>query len=190
MKINVKFDFHLIAKNLVAEKLNKLDIDYCFNPNGEITILQKLSKAQTTVLFEELNSSGINIMDNPQLILVQQIKEIIVEIVRLDNFDERLKVSSYIDERLPFSYSYLSKVFSEYTYMSIEKFLILKKIDYVKELLAEGNMSLTEIAYKLNYSSVSHLSKQFKKTTGFSPSYFLNLKTQLKSGDHNSKENQ
>lgn len=189
MKINVKFDFHLIVKNLVSAKLDNLNIEYSFNPAGEITILQKLTKQQTIALFDELNSSGIKIMDNPQLFLVQQLKEIIIEIVRLEDEDERVKVSTYIDERLPYSYSYLSKVFSEYTYMSIEKFLILKKIDYVKELLVDNNLSLTQIAYKLNYSSVSHLSKQFKKTTGFSPSYFLDLKTQLKSGEKTSEQN-
>ncbi|WAC03147.1 AraC family transcriptional regulator [Lacinutrix neustonica] len=179
MKIQVKFDVQLICKNLLIEKLDQLGVVYRLNPPGGIEILQNLDKEQKVVLFHELNTSGIEVIGDQQLIRVQKVKEIISNLVRLDTFDESMKVSAHIEEKLPYTYSYLSRIFSETAHISIEKFLILKKIDFVKELLTEQNLSLTEIAYKLNYSSVSHLSKQFKNTTGFSPSYFLNLKKQL-----------
>ena len=100
--------------------------------------------------------------------------------IHLDNDSRKMNLSQYLEDKLPYSYIHLSKVFSEDTYMTIEKFTILKKIEYVKEMLSENRLSLSEIAYRLNYSSVSHLSNQFKKTTGLTPSYFLNLKKQVK----------
>ncbi|WP_179022499.1 AraC family transcriptional regulator [Winogradskyella forsetii] len=179
MKIQVKFDFLSICNNLLSEKLVRLGIKYKLNSSSEIEILERLSPEDKMLLYKELNSSGIHVIDNHQSILVQRVKNILMEIIKLDNYNDDFKVSAYIEDRLPHSYSYLSRVFSEATFMSIEKFLILKKIDYVKDLLIEDGLSLTEIAYKLNYSSVSHLSRQFKKTTGFSPSYFVNLKKQI-----------
>ena len=181
MKVQVKFNFETICNNLIASKLDVLEIAYHLNPPGEIEILQKLTKEQTSQLLKELNSSGIEVVNDQQLILVQRIKELLNIIVRLDGSESRIKISSYLEEKLPYSYSYLSRVFSEVEHMVIEKFLILKKIDYAKELLTEDQLSLTEIAFKLNYSSVAHLSKQFKKTTGFSPSNFINLKRKIKS---------
>lgn len=180
MKIQVKFDFLTICNNLLATKLDHLGIKYNLIPPGDIEITQKLNKQEEAALFEALNSSGIEVVNDQQLILVQRIKDILSEIIRLDTYSERTKVSAYLEDKLPHSYNYLSRIFSEIAHMSIEKFMILKKIDYVKELLIQDNLSLTEIAYKLNYSSVSHLSRQFKKTTGFSPSKFIELKKRLK----------
>lgn len=180
MKVQVKFNFVTICNNLIANKLDVLDIAYKLNPPGEIEILQKLNKEQTSLLYKVLNTSGVEVINDQQLILVQRVKELLNAVVRLDGFDRRIKVSAYLEAKLPYTYSYLSRIFSEVEHMVIEKFLIMKKIDYAKELLVEDNLSLTEIAYKLNYSSVSHLSKQFKKTTGFSPSNFMSLKQKLK----------
>ncbi|WP_047545522.1 helix-turn-helix domain-containing protein [Psychroserpens sp. Hel_I_66] len=179
MRIQVKFDVPKICNSLLIKTLSDLNIKYKLHTIGEIEILQRLNDSQKKSIFEALNSNHIQVISDQQLVIVQQVKEILTEIVRIENFEDDFKVSSYIENRLPYTYSYLAKMFSEHANISIEKFLILKKIDFVKELLLEGNLSLTEISYKLNYSSVSHLSKQFKKTTGFSPSGFMDLKTKL-----------
>jgi AraC-like DNA-binding protein len=107
--------------------------------------------------------------------LVQRIKDAITELIHNQEEENLYKVSAYLSEKLDYSYSYLSTVFSETTYTSIENFIILKKIDYAKELIITNNLTLTEIAFKLNYSSVAHLSYQFKKTTGLTPSAFQNI---------------
>ena len=185
MKIQVKFDFETICKNMLSDKMNDLDIKYQLNTHGEIEILQSLNQEQRDLLFTTLNSSGIEVVNNQQTIVAQKVKNIIAKMVREEQLDEQFKVSTYIEGQLPYSYSYLSRIFSETTHMSLEQFVILKKIDYVKELLMEDRLSLTEIAFKLHYSSVAHLSKQFKKTTGFNPSYFVRLKKQLNIIDSN-----
>lgn len=180
MKIHVKFDFQYICKNLLSDKLNRLNVAYKIHSTGEIEILQKLNIEEKELLFKELNSSGIEVINSQQMMIVQQIKIVITDIVRRESHGDKVKISEEITNKLPYTYSYLAKIFSDITHITIEKFLILKKIDYVKDLLIEDDLSISEIAYKLNYSSVSHLSKQFKKTTGFNPSYFVNLKKQLK----------
>ncbi len=181
MKVQVKFNFETICNNLIASKLDVLEIAYKLNPPGEIEILQKLTREQSSKLFKNLNTSGLEVVNDQQLVLAQRVKELLNTVVLSADPNQRIKISSYLEEKLPYSYSYLSRVFSEVEHMVIEKFLILKKIDYAKELLVKDQLSLTEIAYKLNYSSVAHLSKQFKKTTGFSPSKFINLKRKIKS---------
>ena len=179
MKVQLKYDYDKICKNFLKQKLAFLDIKYKVNSAGEIEILQPLNAEEKEQLFLILNSDGISIINNHNKIIVQKIKELIVQMIHLDNDSRKMNLSQYLEDKLPYSYIHLSKVFSEDTYMTIEKFTILKKIEYVKELLSENRLSLSEIAYRLNYSSVSHLSNQFKKTTGLTPSYFLNLKKQL-----------
>ena len=180
MKLKLRYDYQTICDNLLAQKFGELGLSYEVDSQGEVHILQSVSQRDKENIVKTLNGSGIEIIDSQNMVLVQQIKDIISDFVKSNTYVEDFKLSEYIQKKLPYSYSYLSRVFSENTHFSIEKFLILKRIDYVKELLLENKLTLSEIAYKLNYSSVSHLSKQFKKTTGLSPTYFLNLKNQLK----------
>ncbi|MGE5943506.1 MAG: helix-turn-helix domain-containing protein [Flavobacteriales bacterium] len=181
MKLYVKFNFDTICKNLLTQKLNELEIKFELNSVGEITILQTLTGLQKEELYATLNASGIEAIDDQHLIIVQKLKDTILEYIKLDHQTGNYKLKDFIDKKFSFSYNYLSRIFTETTHLSIEQFLILTKIDYVKDLLTDGQLSLTEIAYKLNYSSISHLSKQFKKTTGFTPSFFIKLKKQLNS---------
>jgi AraC-like DNA-binding protein len=120
--------------------------------------------------------SGLELMDDKRAILIEKIKNIIVQMVHY--MDEPLKVnfSDYLSEKLNYDYTYLSNMFSEVKGMTIEQFIIAHKIERVKELLLYDELTLTEISYRLNYSSVAHLSNQFKKVTGLTPTYFKNLK--------------
>lgn len=102
------------------------------------------------------------------MIVVEKTKDLIVKLIRTTDGDNRMNISDYLEQHLPYSYTYLSRIFTEYTHMGIEKFFILKKIEFVKELLTTSNLTLTEISYKSGYKSVAHLSKQFKRLSGLS----------------------
>ncbi len=175
MKLQLKYDLNLACKTILQEQLDTLDIPHEMNGIGEVSIKKDISKQLFIDLRTALFKYGIEIVDNPKLILTQKIKDLITEVVFLNKNTQNLKLSYYLGEKLNYSYNYLSNVFSEITYSSIENYFILQKIERVKELIIEDNLSFTEIAYLLNYSSVAHLSTQFKKTTGLSPSTFVRI---------------
>ncbi len=174
MKMNVKFDFNTICKKVLEEKLEALEIRYKMLNFGEIELLDKVSVEKQNQLKSTLNEYGIEIIENQKTLLVQKIKDAIVEMI----FSEQVihvKISVYLAEKLGHSYGYISNIFSQVTYTSIENFIILQKIEYAKQLLILEQLSLTDIAHRLNYSSVAHLSTQFKNTTGMTPSQFQKI---------------
>ncbi len=171
MKIFVKFDFNFTCKAILTEQLKKLEVPYQINGISEVEIKGSIPSAQYKALVDNLAKYGIQVIDGQKLDLVERIKDSITEMLADDSV-QLYKISSYLADKLNYSYSYLSNLFSEATYTSIENFVILKKVDRAKELMAETNLTLTEIAYRLNYSSVAHLSGQFKKTTGLTPSAY------------------
>lgn len=174
MKIYLKYNYKVVCETLVREQFEKFNI-LCSSINtGEFEILDDMSKETKNAIIHSLNKYGITVLDDQKETLVDRIKNTIDEMLNDENA-RHLKVSSYLSDKLGYTYSYLSSVFSENTYSSIENYLILRKVDLVKELLQEGNLNLTEIAFRLNYSSVSHLSGQFKKTTGLTPSSFQRI---------------
>jgi AraC-like DNA-binding protein len=175
MKIFVKFNFNVICNKVLEDKLNELDVKFRILGFGEVEILQKLTDEKEQNLHILFKDYGIDVVENEKIILVQKVKDAIREIVF--NSDEALniKTSVYLAEKLGHSYGYLSNLFSEITYTSIENFIILQKIEYAKQLILTTNLSLTEIAFNLNYSSVAHLSTQFKNTTGITPSTFQRI---------------
>ncbi len=122
-----------------------------------------------------LDIYGIEIVENQKTILIQKIEDAIVDMVFNEDTSVNVKSSVYLSEKLNHSYGYLSNIFSEVTYTSIENFLIIQKIEHTKQLIINNQLSLTEIAFKLNYSSVAHLSSQFKNTTGITPSAFQRI---------------
>lgn len=174
MKIYLKYNYKVVCETLVREQFEKFNI-LCSSLNtGEFEVLDDMSKETKNAIIHSLNKYGITVLDDQKETLVDRIKNTIDEMLNDENA-RHLKVSSYLSDKLGYTYSYLSSVFSENTYSSIENYLILRKVDLVKELLQEGNLNLTEIAFRLNYSSVSHLSGQFKKTTGLTPSSFQRI---------------
>lgn len=175
MKLFLKFDFNTICKKVLETKLIELNIKFRTLAFGEVELLEKVSAETYEFLNATLNEYGIEIVENQKSILVQKIKDAIIDMVFNEDSIINVKSSVYLSEKLEHSYGYLSNLFSEVTYTSIENFIIIQKIEYTKQLLLSTDLSLTEIAFKLNYSSVAHLSTQFKNTTGITPSSFQRI---------------
>ncbi|SDH80749.1 helix-turn-helix domain-containing protein [Winogradskyella thalassocola] len=174
MKLLLKFDFTKVCNTVLKQKLEAHQFNYQQTAFGEIELTAKVSEEQLKRFHEDINSFGIEVVEDPKKIVIQKIKDVIVDMV-FNEKDVNVKTSVYLAEQLEENYNYLSNLFSEVTYTSIENFIILQKIEYTKILLTNEELSLTEIAFKLNYSSVAHLSKQFKNTTGITPSAFQRI---------------
>lgn len=175
MKVFIKFDFNKVCKIFLETKLDELKIKYKILGFGEVEFLEKFTSEQYDALNHSLNDHGIKIVENQKSILVQKIKDAIIDMVFNENTNVNVKSSVYLSGKLGHSYGYLSNLFSEVTFTSIENFMIIQKIEYSKQLLLSTDLTLTEIAFKLNYSSVAHLSMQFKNTTGITPSTFQRI---------------
>ena len=169
------------CKIVVKDELTKLGLHYAVVELGEADILENISPAQQELFKTALLKSGLELMDDKKSILIQKIKNVIVELVHYSDEPLVLKFSEYLSQKLNHDYTYLANLFSEVQGTTIEKFLISHKIERVKELLVYDEFNLTEIAYQMHYSSVSHLSTQFKKVTGLTPSYFKKLKDKRRS---------
>ncbi len=164
------------CKMVVKSELNKLGLNYIFVDLGEVEIKEDISDEQREQLKTALLKSGLELMDDKKAILIEKIKSVIIEMIHYADELPKIKNSEYISQKINLDYTYLSNLFSEVTGTTIEQFIIAHKIERVKELLMYDELNLTEISYKMNYSSVAHLSKQFKKVTGLTPSFFKNLK--------------
>jgi AraC-like DNA-binding protein len=169
------------CKMVVKDELTKLGLRYTVVELGEAEIIENISAAQQDLFKAALHKSGLELMDDKKSILIQKIKNVIVELVHYSDEPLVLKFSEYLSQKLNHDYTYLANLFSEVQGTTIEKFLIAHKIERVKELLVYDEFNLTEIAYQMHYSSVSHLSTQFKKVTGLTPSYFKKLKVKRRS---------
>jgi AraC-like DNA-binding protein len=164
------------CKMAVKEELKKLDLHFVLVDLGEVEVMENLSTEALLQLKLALQKVGLELMDDKKAMLIEKIKNVITEMIH--NSDEVLKVnySDFLSEKLDYDYTYLSNIFSEMKGITIQQFIIQHKIERVKELLLYDELNLTEISYKMNYSSVAHLSNQFKKITGHSPSHYMQLK--------------
>jgi AraC-like DNA-binding protein len=160
----------------VKSELVKLLIPFNAVELGQVTLTEKVSMEKLEQLAINLKEAGLELMEDKKAILVEKIKVLLVTTIHSDNDVPKARSSDFISSALNINYVYASNLFSEVTGMTIEHFIIAQKIERVKELLHYGELSLSKISVKLNYSSVSHLSKQFKKTTGITPSYYKSLK--------------
>ena len=161
---------------MAREELKQLGIHYIMVDLGEVEIMEALPDEVRTKLKERLLQSGLELMDDKRSMLIEKIKTTIIEVIHYQEEPLQVNFSEYLGKKLQHDYTYLSNLFSEIQGTTIEHFLIAHKIERVKELLVYNELTLTEIAFKLNYSSVSHLSNQFKKVTGLTPSHFKKLK--------------
>jgi AraC-like DNA-binding protein len=161
---------------MVKEELDKLGVDYVALDLGMVELARGLSEEQRHQFRENLLRSGLELLDDKKSILIERIKNLIIEMVHYSDEVPKINFSDYLSQKLDYDYTYLSNIFSEVKGITIQQFIIINKIERVKELLLYNELNLTEIAYKLQYSSVSHLSNQFKKVTGLSPSFFRKLK--------------
>lgn len=163
-----------ICRTIVTERLNVLGISFSITAQGELNVNGKLTDEERLQVDMALKTYGISLIEKETETVVEGIKHAIEELVSSPTVRTE-KISTYLSEKMGFSYSSLSNRFSEETYTSIENFVILRRIEHAKSLLLRGGTSLTEIARKLDYSSVAHLSRQFKKTTGLTPTAFLRI---------------
>jgi len=157
---------------IVKLELEKLDIPYVSVEMGRVETTETISIEQMDRIRLALLQSGLDLMDNKRSILVERIKNVIVDMVHYSNCQLKTNFSNYLSEKLGYDYTYLANIFSEDQGATIESFVIGHKIGRVKELIENNDLNLTEISWKLHYSSVAHLSTQFKKVTGVTPSFF------------------
>lgn len=185
MKLYIKYMVSLRCKLAVKEALESLGLHFVILELGIVEIMQDLTEDQQTQLYDILLKSGLELMDDKKSVLIEKIKNIIIEMVHYSDELPKVNYSDYISEKMGLDYTYLSKLFSEVRGITIEHFIIAHKIERVKELLLYDELNLTQISYIMNYSSVSHLSKQFKKVTGLTPSFFKKLKEKKRIGLEN-----
>jgi len=161
---------------VVKAALDSVGLQYTTVELGEVNLLEKnISAEQNDLLKAILNRSGLELMDDKKSVLIEKIKNLVVEMVHYNDELPKTKVSVYISEKLHHDYTYLSNVFSAATGITIAQFILNHKIEKAKELILYDELNLTEISYKLHYSSVAHLSAQFKKVTGLTPTYFRKI---------------
>ena len=174
MKLYLKIDSSVALKQIIQEQLDKLHIVYKYVGLGEIEIEDTISSAGLGEIATAFSQYGIGFIENQKSILVQKIKDTIIEMVYSE---EKLPTSNsaYISERLKQRYSYLSSVFTEVTYTSIENFILLQKTERAKQLIITNELTFSEIAFMLNYSSAAFFSNQFKGVTGITPTAFLRI---------------
>jgi len=161
---------------LVKEELTKLGLTYLVVELGMVETLESITQDQRDSLRASLIRSGLELMDDKKSVLIEKIQAIIIEIVHYSDEMPKVNFSVYLSDKLGYDYTFLANTFSEVKGVTIEHYVITHKIERVKELLIYEGLTLTKISYLLNYSSVSHLSNQFKKITGFTPTYFKELK--------------
>jgi AraC-like DNA-binding protein len=170
---------------MVKEELKKLNLHFVVVDLGVVEILEDITAEQKEELRISLLRSGLELLDDKKSILIEKIKNVIVEMIHYTDEVPKINYSEYLSAKLNYDYTYLSNIFMEVKGITIQQFIIINKIERVKELILYDELNLTEISYKLHYSSVAHLSNQFKKITGLSPSVFKQLKNKRKSNLEN-----
>ena len=169
------------CKMAVKEELQKLGLHFIVVDLGEVEIMENITAEQRGQIKIALASSGLELMDNKKAILIERIKNAIVEMIHHSDEIIKTNFSDYLSKRLTHDYTYLANLFSEVQGITIEHYIIAHKVERIKELIIYDELNITEIAWKMNYSSVAHLSNQFKKVTGLSPSHFKQLKVKRRS---------
>lgn len=175
MKLYIK---HMVSYRcilVVQAELNKLGVNYNNIELGIVEISEPLSEEHRQALKIRLNESGLELYENRKNLLTEQIKAVILEMIYETEEIPRVNYSEYISSKLNCDYTFLANSFSEVNGITIQQFIVLNKIERVKQLILEANACLSEISYRLNYSSVAHLSNQFKKHTGLTPSCYKQL---------------
>lgn len=166
----------LRCKMVVQQELEKIGL-HCIKVDlGTIEIKENISDSRKQELGNNLKRYGLELLDNNRNILIEKIKAVIIEMIHYSKDQPKVNYSDYISKKLGYDYTYLANTFSEVKGITIQQYIIHHKIERVKELLLYEDLNLTEISYQLHYSSVAHLSNQFKKITGLAPSYFKSLK--------------
>jgi len=175
MKLYIRYNVNLTCNALLQEQLNKLDSTCELVGLNEIEIKKAFSSEQKHQLIKILKKYGIEILDNRINALVQKTKDTITEMIYMEEKLPASKISFYLSKKLNYSFGHISQLFSEVTFTSLENFIIIQKIERVKQLIIADELTLAQIAGKLSYSSGAHLSGQFKKITGITPTAFQRI---------------
>ncbi len=176
MKLYIKYMVSNRCKIAVKEELKKLGLHFIVVDLGEVEVMENIAPEQREQLRLALLDIGFELMDNKRAVLVERIKNVIIDMVHYSDEVIKTNFSDYLSEKLSHDYTYLANLFSEVQGTTIEKFIINHKVERIKELIIYGELNISEIAWKMNYSSVAHMSNQFKKVTGLTPSHFKQLK--------------
>ncbi|MBI3239232.1 MAG: helix-turn-helix transcriptional regulator [Flavobacteriia bacterium] len=176
MKIYIKYMVSIRCKMAVKEALKGLGLHFVFVDLGIVETMEELTPEQWQQLKIVLHRSGLELMDDKKAALVQQTKKLILDLIY--NTDEELNMSFtvYLSQQTHQEYPYLANLFLEVQGTTIQQYMIIHKVERIKELIIYGELSISEITWKMNYSSVAHLSNQFKKITGLTPTHFRQLK--------------
>jgi AraC-like DNA-binding protein len=177
MKLSIKYMVSLRCILIVKELLQKMKIPFLSVKLGEVEIPEKLHENQLIILNENLKKLGLELLEDKKAIIIERIKCVVVEMVHYADDLPKIKFSDYLSEKLNYDYTYMANIFSETEGITIEHYMIKHKVEKVKELILYDELNFTEIAHKMHYSSVSHLSRQFKSITGLTPSFFKSLKS-------------
>lgn len=169
------------CKLAVRDELKKLGLHFILVDLGVVEIMESINPEKRQLLRRGLSDAGFELMEDKKAILIEKIKNIIIQMVHHTEEPIKVNFSDYLSEKLDHNYTYLANLFSEVQGTTIEHFIISHKIERIKELIIYGEHNITEIAWKMGYSSVAHLSSQFKKITGLSPSHFKKLKDKRRS---------
>ncbi|XLS30832.1 helix-turn-helix domain-containing protein [Flavobacteriaceae bacterium M23B6Z8] len=176
MKLYIKYMVSQRCKLMVSQELQKLSLDYTVIDLGMVEIIHDITLEKRILLKENLLKSGLELLDNTRNILIERIKTAVIEMIHYNDEIPKTNYSGYLSNKLGYDYTYLSNVFSEVKGITIQHYIIKHKIEKVKELLQYDELNLAQISHKLHYSSPSHLSNQFKKITGLTPSFFKKMK--------------
>ncbi|MDZ7742846.1 MAG: AraC family transcriptional regulator [Bacteroidota bacterium] len=177
MKIYIQNMVCIRCQMVVKSELEKLDLKYTNVKLGEADIVGDVRPEQMERLKANIEKAGLLLMDNKKSVLVEKIKLAVIELVHYTEDQIKVNLSDYLSQKLNYNYTYLANLFSEVKGITIEKFYLTHKIERVKELIVYDELNLSEIAYRMHYSSVAHLSNQFKKYTGLTPTHFKKLKS-------------
>ena len=169
------------CKMVVKEELRKMGLHFIIVDLGEVDVMEELSTEQREQLKTDLLNLGFELMDDKKAMLIEKIKNVIIEMVHHTEESIKINFSDFLSEKLNHDYTYMANLFSEAQGITIEHFIISHKVERIKELIIYAELNMTEIAYKMNYSSVAHLSNQFKKVTGLTPSHFKQMKDKRRS---------
>ena len=180
MKLYIKYMVSLRCKMLVKAELEKMGLHPVVVDLGTVEVFEDITPDQRTQLRAALLTSGLELMDDQKAILIEKVKNIITEMIHFSDELPKINFSDLVSEKLGYDYTYLANIFSEVKGITIEQYIIANKIERVKELILYDELNLTEISYKLNYSSVAHLSNQFKKVTGLTPTFYKQLRQKRK----------
>ncbi len=185
MMLYIRYMVSQRCKMVVKDELKKLGLWYVIVDLGTIEILGEITEEQHRQLKTNLLKSGLELLDDKRSILIERIKSVVIEMIHYDEELPKINLSDFISQKIGYDYTYLSNIFSEVKGVTLQQYIIMHRIEKVKELLLYDELTLTEISYRLQYSSVAHLSNQFKKVTGTTPTFYKQLKQKRRSNLEN-----